>query len=401
LIRRIGVVGAGILGLAIAWKLQERFPLAEVMVFEKEPGPGRHQSGHNSGVLHCGLYYQPGSLKALLAVEGIRSMVAFCRQHDIPHEICGKVVVASDERERRILDNLAARGAANGLRGLAYLTPEALRKREPAVRAVAALLVPEEGIVDYPAVMEKLASLIVQRGGSVFYDSDVDAGDPVRDGDPVVVRVAGTELSVDLLVCCAGLHSDRLYRTLTGLRPPLKIVPFRGEYRTLRPEAESMVNHLVYPVPDPEYPFLGVHFTRMVHGGREVGPNAVLALSREGYRKSDVSLRDAIDAITYPGFLRFVSDNLLFTAGELASSLSGKAFLAKSRKLIPEMALEHLVPGTAGVRAQALAGDGKLVMDFRIMRHGRQVHVLNAPSPGATASLAIASHIVSEYIQSS
>jgi L-2-hydroxyglutarate oxidase len=397
----IGIVGAGMLGLAIAFKLQERFPGAQVSVFEKETGPGRHQSGHNSGVLHCGLYYQPGSLKARLAVEGIRSMVAFCREHDIPHDICGKVVVASDDRERRFLDDLAARGEANGLRGLVYLSSGELGRREPAVRATAALLVPEEGIVDYQAVMEKLVSLIRQRGGAVHFDSRVEVRNAGRTDGQVVFEASGKEVRVDQLVCCAGLHSDRVYRAFTGMRPPFRIVPFRGEYRSLRPEARCLVNHLVYPVPDPSYPFLGVHFTRMIHGGREVGPNAVLALKREGYRKSEISLRDAIDAITYPGLVRFVSGNFRFAVGELASSLSDKAFLAKSRKLIPDLALEHLDTGTAGVRAQALGRDGRLVMDFRISRYGRQIHVLNAPSPGATAALAIAKHIVSEYIQSS
>lgn len=369
------------------------------MVFEKEPGPGRHQSSHNSGVLHCGLYYQPGSLKARLAVDGIRSMIGFCRQHDIPHEVCGKVVVASDERERRFLEDLAGRGAANGLQGLAFLDQAALRRREPFVRAAASLLVPEEGIVDYQAVMNTLATLIMNRGGSIFYGSRVTGQRSAHGAEGAVVATLHEEYPVDLMVCCAGLHADRLYRQCTGLRPPLRIVPFRGEYRMLRPEAEKMVNHLVYPVPDPQYPFLGVHFTRLVHGGREIGPNAVLALKREGYRKSDISLPDTIDALAYPGFLRFVSKNLRFTAGEFASSLSDQAFLGKARKMIPEISLDQLVPGTAGVRAQAVAPDGSLVMDFRILRHGSQIHVLNAPSPGATASLAIAAHIVDHYIE--
>lgn len=395
---RIGIVGAGILGLALAWRLQERFPEAVVTVFEKEKGPGQHQSGNNSGVLHCGLYYQPGSLKARLAVEGIRSMIAFCRQHDIPHEVCGKVVVASDDRERGFLEDLAGRGAANGLQGLTYLDSSALRRREPHVRAAAALLVPEEGIVDYRAVMETLVSLIRNRGGEVLYNSRVAGVSSTKSGETVLRTGSGKEFTLDLLVCCAGLQSDRLYRQCTGLKPPLRIIPFRGEYRMLRPEAEAMVNHLVYPVPDPLYPFLGVHFTRLVHGGREIGPNAVLALKREGYSKSSFSLPDTIDSLTYTGFRRFVSKNLRFTAAEVASSLSGKAFLGKARKMIPELTLDQLVPGTAGVRAQALATDGTLVMDFRILRHGRQIHVLNAPSPGATASLAIASHIVDEYI---
>ncbi len=396
--QKICVVGAGILGLAMAWKLQERFPEAAVTVFEKEPGPGMHQSGHNSGVLHCGLYYRPGSLKARLAVEGIRSMVAFCREHDIPHDICGKVVVACDERERRFLEDLAARGHANGLQGLAYLSREQLRRREPAVQAVAALLVPEEGIVDYRAVMETLASEIVRRGGSVRYGSRVVVRSAGSTSGPLVFTAGGHEEQADLLVCCAGLHADRTYRAFTGYAAPLRIIPFRGEYRSLASGAEHAVNHLVYPVPDPEFPFLGVHFTRMIHGGREVGPNAVLALKREGYRKTDISLRDAVGSLAYPGLRRFVAANFRFAAGELASSLFPHVFLAKARKMIPGLTLRDFAAGTAGVRAQAMAPDGSLVMDFRILRHGRQIHVLNAPSPGATSSLAIASHIIAEYI---
>ena len=396
--KRIGIIGAGILGLGVAYRIQERYPSAEVRVFEKEGGPGRHQSSHNSGVLHCGLYYQPGSLKARLAVEGIRSMIDFCRQHDISHEVCGKVVVASDAREEKFLENLAGRGAANGLKGLKFLSTSELKSREPFVRASSSLLVPEEGIVDYPAVMDTLAEIIQQKGGLLLYDSPVGGVRTHPGSGAVVVETPQSETEVDLLVCCAGLHSDRLYRSCTSQRPPLRIVPFRGEYRMLKPEAERMVNHLVYPVPDPDYPFLGVHFTRLVHGGREVGPNAVLAFKREGYSGRDFSLPDTIDAVTYKGFLRFLVRNFRFTAGEFTSSFSEKAFLAKARKMIPEITQGQLVSGTAGVRAQAVAADGTLVMDFSILRHGSQIHVLNAPSPGATASLAIAAHIVEEYV---
>jgi len=396
--RRIGVIGAGILGLAVAYRLQQKYPAAEVVVFEKENGPGKHQSSHNSGVLHCGLYYTPGSLKARLAVEGIRTMVEFCRQHDIQHEVCGKVVVASDERERGFLENLAARGAANGLKGLKYLAPSELKKREPFVKATAALQVPEEGIADYPAVMDTLAAIILANGGSLYYSSPVTAVRSVSRDGRVVVATSRHEIEVDMMVSCAGLHADRIYRACTGERPPLKIIPFRGEYRMLKPEAEALVNHLVYPVPDPAYPFLGVHFTRLVHGGREVGPNAVLAFKREGYGKWAFSMRDALDSLTYPGLLRFVARNPGFTAGEFSSSFSENAFLAKARKMIPDIGSGQFLQGTAGVRAQAIDARGALVMDFSIIRRGNQVHVLNAPSPGATASLAIAAYIVDEYV---
>ena len=396
--RRIGVIGAGILGLAVAYRIQQKHPAAEVIVFEKEDGPGRHQSSHNSGVLHCGLYYQQGSLKARLAVEGIRSMIGFCRNYGIPHEVCGKVVVATDERERVFLDHLAARGAANGLSGLRYLDQSALRKREPFVKAAAALLVPEEGIVDYQVVMQVLENLVRENGGEFLYSSAVTAVKERLSGGELTVATSQGETSVDMLVACAGLHADRVFGIGAGEQSPLKIVPFRGEYCMLSPEAEKMVNHLVYPVPDPDYPFLGVHFTRLVRGGREVGPNAVLALRREGYRKRDFSLYDAMDALTYPGLLRFLLRNARFAYGEIRSSFSRQVFLAKARKLIPDLSLNHLTPGTSGVRAQALDAGGSLVMDFAIRKHGRQVHVLNAPSPGATASLAIAAYIVDEYV---
>lgn len=395
--KRFGVIGAGILGLAVAYRLQQRHPSAEVVVFEKEAGPGMHQSGRNSGVLHSGLYYRPGSLKSRLAVDGIRSMVAFCRRHDIPHELCGKIVVASNEHEKRCLGDLAARGAANGLKGLRYLERSERQRREPCVSAVASLLVPEEGIVDYPAVMRRLESVILQHGGTFCYGSPVRA---LSSGSPVTVITSWHEVSVDFLISCGGLHADRLYQIGTGQPSPVRIVPFRGEYRLLKPRANTLVNHLVYPVPDPAYPFLGVHFTRLVHGGREVGPNAVFAFRREGYSKFAFSFRDTLDSLAYSGLRRFVFRNLRFTATEFAGSFSERVFVAKARKLIPDIESSHFEYRTSGVRAQAVSPDGGLVMDFLVRRQGNQVHVLNAPSPGATASLAIADYLVSEYVSS-
>jgi (S)-2-hydroxyglutarate dehydrogenase len=396
--KRIGIIGGGIIGLAVAYSIQRRNPSVEIVLLEKEDGPGRHQSGRNSGVLHCGLYYQPGSLKARLAVDGIRLMVDFCRKYKIPHELCGKVVVASDENEQRILEKLAGRGSKNGLNGLMFLNAKELKHREPYVKAFASLLVPEEGIVDYPAVMDVLALLIQQKGGLLFYNCKVTAVKENLPGGRVLIETSQREIVVDFLVCCAGLQSDRLYKSFTGNPCPLKIVPFRGEYHMLTPDAEKLVNHLVYPVPDPSYPFLGVHFTRLVHGGRNVGPNSVLSFKREGYRRMDFSLRDTLDSLTYPGFMIFLSNNLRFSARELYSSLLKKVFLEKAKKLIPDINFEHLIQSPAGVRAQAVAIDGSLVMDFRIIRHGSQVHILNAPSPGATASLAIADYIVDTYV---
>ncbi|WP_118952443.1 L-2-hydroxyglutarate oxidase [Taibaiella helva] len=392
----LGVIGGGIVGLAVAYKLQLRYPDKKIIVFEKDAEIGMHQSGRNSGVLHCGLYYEPGSLKAKLAVSGIRQMTAFCREHEIQHEICGKVVVASDEREAGFLKNLHARGTANGLQGLEFLTGAALAQREPYVSAKEALLVPEEGIVDYKAVMQKLKELILARNGAVLMGTRINK--VVEGNNEVIVSDGTKEWKLDAVVSCAGLHSDRIYRQFTRQRRPLRIVPFRGEYMMLKPEAKHLVNHLVYPVPDPEYPFLGVHFTRMISGAREVGPNAVFALKREGYVNTQFSLKDTVDAVTYKGFMAFLAKNFSFSMGEFYSSINAKAFLKKAQKLIPDIKMEHFVKGTAGVRAQAMDARGKLIMDFNVIRQGRQVHVLNAPSPGATASLAIADYIISEYI---
>lgn len=393
----IGVVGAGIVGLATALKLQRQYPKAKVLVFEKEPKFGMHQSGRNSGVLHCGLYYEPGSLKAALAVSGIRQMTTFCQENEIPHDICGKIVVASNQREVGFLDNLAKRGNANGLQGLKYLSKEELRLRESFVKAEKSLLVPEEGIVDYKLVMAKFSELILEYNGQIIYNTKINRAKETS--QKVVVSNETQEWQLDLLVNCTGLHTDRTFKNLTQQsKSPIRIVPFRGEYYKLLPDAEKLCNHLIYPVPDPEYPFLGVHFTRMINGEREVGPNAVFAFKREGYTNTDFSLKDTLESLTYRGFLNFIKNNFSFSMGELNSSLFKSVFLNKARKLIPDLEEKHFIKGTAGVRAQAMDATGKLIMDFRVIREGRQVHVLNAPSPGATASLAIADYILNEYI---
>jgi L-2-hydroxyglutarate oxidase len=396
IMKKIAIIGGGIIGLATAFKVQKLMPSARITLFEKEDSLGQHQSGRNSGVLHCGLYYEPGSLKSKLAVSGIRQMTDFCIENHIPHDICGKIVVASNRREELFLDNLADRGAKNGLRGLKYLSNSEMRLREPFVFAEKALLVPEEGIVDYKAVMQKLSDKIQENNGEIIFSNQI--GKALNLKNTVVLLGKNKEWEFDLVFNCAGLHSDRNYQTLTGKKRPLRIVPFRGEYLMLKEEARKLVNHLIYPVPDPAYPFLGVHFTRLINGEREVGPNAVFAFKREGYKNSDFSLNDTIDSLTYKGFLNFVSKNFSFSINELKSSIFMSSFLEKAKKLIPEIDSTMFVKGTAGVRAQAMNDEGKLLMDFNILREGNQIHVLNAPSPGATASLAIADHILSEYL---
>ncbi len=396
--KEVAIIGGGILGLAIGYELSISHPNLNLKLFEKDDALGMHQSGNNSGVLHCGLYYQPGSLKAKLAVDGIRQMIAFCKKNHINHDVCGKIVVASDEKEIGSLDNLANRGAKNGLKGLKFLNSEELNKREPNVRAKKTLLVPEEGIVDYKQVMEVMANYILNSGGRIYTNNKV-LGLSASNEKSTIIKSEKNEQAFDLVINCSGLFSDRTYTSLTFKKSPIKIVPFRGEYMHIADEYKHMVNHLIYPVPDPKYPFLGVHFTRMINGGREVGPNAVLALKREGYKNTDFSLNDTFDSLTYKGFLNFFAKNSSFAIGEFLSSFSKSAFVAKSKKLIPDVEEYMFVKGgTAGVRAQAISPKGELIMDFNIIKENNQIHVLNAPSPGATASLSIAKYIIENYI---
>lgn len=395
--KSIAVIGGGLIGLATAYKLLLRNPDLSLDLFEKEAAIGKHQSGRNSGVLHCGLYYQPGTLKAKLAVEGIQEMTDFCRNHEIDHEICGKIVVASTDKQMTTLDELANRGKRNGLTGLSFLNPAEVKQREPHVVAKKALLVPQEGIVSYKAVMLKLVELIQQAGGRVHFNAKVQTVYN-RTDSRICLQAKGQEWVYDRLVNCTGLFCDRTFQKFTGIKRPLRIVPFRGEYLMLKPDAASLVNHLIYPVPDINFPFLGVHFTRLVGGEREVGPNAVLAFKREGYTNRDFSLTDTLDSTTYSGLLQFMRKNFSFALNEFSSSLFMSSFVAKAKVLIPEINESMLVKGTAGVRAQAMDPQGNLIMDFRIMRDQNQVHVLNAPSPGATCSLAIASYILDNFL---
>lgn len=386
--KKITVIGGGIVGLATAFRLGQTFPDAEVTVLEKEKSVGQHQSGNNSGVLHAGIYYKPGSTKARLAVRGIRQMIAFCRENSIDHEICGKLVVATEEEELPRLNDLFDRGQKNGLAGLEMLRVEQMREIEPHVAGIAAIRVPEEGIVDYRGVCAALAKQIrgqVRTSAKVIHLRKTAAG-------WLAVTTAG-DFASDVLINCAGLHCDRVSR-LAGLKPELRIVPFRGEYYKIKPERQHLVRNLIYPVPDPKFPFLGVHFTRLIHGGIEAGPNAVLAFAREGYRKRDISPRDLLDALTYPGLWAFLKKYPKLCFQEMRRSFSKDLFCASLQRLVPEIRTTDLEPGGAGVRAQAMYPTGEMVQDFHIQRLGNSIHVLNAPSPGATASLAIGEEIV-------
>jgi (S)-2-hydroxyglutarate dehydrogenase len=383
-------VGGGIVGLATALRLQQRLPGTSVTVLEKESAVGMHQSGHNSGVLHCGLYYKSGSRRARLAVSGIVQMTEFCAEHGIKHEICGKLVVATEPDEVPRLQSLYERGQQNGLKGLRLLGPEALREIEPHAAGVAAIAVPQEGIADYPAVCEKMAFLIRQGGGTVVTGAKVTAIQ--RDGSAWRVENALGTVPADFIVTCAGLHSDRV-AALTGRPRASRIIPFRGEYFLIKPERQYLVRHLIYPVPDPRLPFLGVHFTRRVTGGIEAGPNAVLALAREGYRKDSVNAADTADALLYPGLWRFLKKYGRTCWDESRRSFSRRLFCESLQKLVPEIREEDLLPGGAGVRAQAMAPNGTLVDDFDFVEGPGELHVVNAPSPGATSSLAIGAEL--------
>ena len=388
--RKIAIIGGGIVGLATAYQLLHRFPSVRVLVLEKESRPGKHQTGHNSGVLHCGLYYKPGSAKARLAVQGIRQMVEFCRQHSVPHEICGKVVVSSSEDELPRLHALYERGQANGLEGLRLLNPEQIHELEPHAAGVKALHVPQEGIVDYAAVVRAIVGEIQNKGGEIRFSSEVVR---LQKRNAWVLHTKNGDCEADFIINCAGLYCDRISRK-AGARDPARIVPFRGEYYKLRDDRQHLVRNLIYPVPNPKFPFLGVHFTRLIHGGIEAGPNAVLAFAREGYCISDVSFRDMVETLTYRGFWRFLLRYPAMCWEEFRRSFSKQLFCQSLQRLVPEVRTDDLMPGGAGVRAQALAPGGELVQDFYFVPQKGALHVLNAPSPAATASLAIADEIV-------
>lgn len=387
--RSVVVIGGGIIGLAVAWELTGRG--LDVTVLEKEGGWAAHQTGHNSNVVHAGLYYKPGSFKARMSVAGNRSIVDFARRHDVPVEVCGKLVVATGEEEVPALDVLAERAAANGVPAK-RITPAEAREYEPEVSCVAALRVESTGIIDYPGVCAALVRLLGEAGADLRLNSAALAIRAGRGGGVEVATSAGI-VRADALVNCAGLHSDRVAR-LAGLTPSARIVPFRGEYYELRPESRHLVKGLIYPVPDPTLPFLGVHLTRMLDGSVHAGPNAVLALRREGYRWTDFSAKDVAEVATFPGTWRLARRYAIPTGlDEVRRSFSKKRFAASLARLVPAVTEADIVRHGSGVRAQAMRSDGSLVDDFLIETARDQVHVLNAPSPAATSALEIARHI--------
>ena len=391
----VAVIGGGIVGCATAMALTKQRNIS-VVILEAESRLAAHQTGNNSGVIHSGLYYKPGSLKAKNCVSGREAMYKFCEKHGIAHERCGKVVVATSEKEIPTLEMLLERGIANGLKGLKRLKLEEIREYEPHVFGIDGLLVPETGIVDFNQVTEKFAEITQNRGGEVRLNTRVIGCK--RYSDELVLETTQGEVHCKNLVNCAGLQSDRVAK-MCGVEPGLKIVPFRGEYYKLVHEKEYLVKNLIYPVPDPEFPFLGVHFTRMIHGGIEAGPNAVLAFKREGYTKTSFSLRDTLETLTYGGFIKLAKRYWKTGFGEMYRSFIKGAFVKALQRLIPELQYDDVYPSGAGVRAQALEPTGALVDDFRLVEAERMVHVLNAPSPAATACISIGEKIAEMAIK--
>jgi len=384
------ILGGGIVGLATAYRLSERYPRVRLRVLEKEHELAEHQTGHNSGVLHSGIYYKPGSLKAINCRTGKLAMEAFCRDEGIDYDICGKVIVAVDHSELPALARIYERGQANGVR-CGRIGRERLAELEPHAAGIEAIHVPEAGIVDFRQVCRRLAEIVCERGGDIVVDAEVFDIDQA-DGQVLVATTAG-DFEAGAVVNCCGLYCDKVTR-MSGQKPGAKIIPFRGEYFEVRPEAAHLCRNLIYPVPDPSFPFLGVHFTRMISGGLECGPNAVLAMAREGYRKTDINLAELAESLTYPGFVKLALRYWRVGVGEMWRSLSKAAFVRALQRLMPEIRSEHLEPAPAGVRAQAVAPDGSMVDDFLIQTHGAVVNVGNAPSPAATSSLNIGNLIV-------
>ena len=393
----ISVIGGGIIGLSVAMEITRRLPDLRLVLLEKEPQLAQHQTGHNSGVIHSGVYYKPGSLKARLCVEGAGAMIGFCQEHQIPYQICGKVIVATTQEEQVRVQQLYERGTANGIVGLQLLSPEQLHEVEPHCTGIRALRVPSTAITDYVMVSEKYAQLIRAQGGEIRTATKVIG---IRNQkSEIVVETSSGAFGTRHLLNCAGLQSDEITR-LGGSAPELRIIPFRGEYYDLKAERQHLVRGLIYPTPDPRLPFLGVHFTRRIYGGVDAGPNAVLAFRREGYRKTDFSLRDMINELTFPGFWRMGWKYGTNGIAEFYRSFRKRAFVAALQRMVPEIRDCDLTPGSSGVRAQAVSSDGSLVEDFQFLCRKNMLHVCNVPSPAATASIPIGRAIVDMAQQS-
>ena len=386
------IIGGGIVGLSTAMTLSQKFPHAKIALLEKEASSATHQTGHNSGIIHSGIYYKPRSFKAKLCYQGNRSMVAFCQQHDIPYKICGKVIVATEPHELPLLDNLYERGLANQLE-ISKLTPEQVREIEPHVSCLAGIRVKSTGIVDYKQVCLKYVEIAQQQGVELYHNTRVEELIETEQG--YQVKTSKGEYQTEFLINCAGLYSDRLAE-LAQVKPPAKIVPFRGEYYELVPEKRYLVNGAIYPVPNPNFPFLGVHFHPAVDGSVHAGPNAVLGFKREAYNKFDFDFQEFIETITYPGFWKLAAKYPKDGMAEMIRSYSKTIFVRSLQRLIPEVQAKDIVPTPAGVRAQALKSDGSMVDDFLFINRDRALHVCNAPSPAATASIEIGKQIVAQ-----
>jgi L-2-hydroxyglutarate oxidase len=389
---KFGIVGGGIVGLSLAHKLAKKYPDCHIELFEKESKLAEHQTGRNSGVIHSGIYYKPGSLKATTCQTGKAQLEDFCNEHGVKWEACGKVIVAVDDSEIPALERIYARGQENQV-PCSLLSKEELAEIEPAANGVRAIRVPVTGIVDYVGFCSELARQLLEKGHRIHLDAAVTGITSTEAS--ARIKSMGSDHEFDFIITCAGLHSDRLAK-LAGLHPKLKIVPFRGEYFELTPDAEHLCKHLIYPVPDPAFPFLGVHFTRMVLGGVECGPNAVLAFAREGYSKSTVNLKDLTESMTYGGFVKLATKHWKMGLGEMHRSISKAAFVKALQRLVPAIESRHLHAAPAGVRAQAIAPNGMPVDDFAFEENARTIHVINAVSPAATASLSIADHIIAK-----
>tara|TARA_Y100000588_G_scaffold371222_1_gene442279 strand:- start:1435 stop:2655 length:1221 start_codon:yes stop_codon:yes gene_type:complete len=388
----IAIVGGGIIGLSTALQITNTYPDLRLIVLEKEQDLGLHQSSRNSGVIHSGIYYRPDSMKAKTCVSGARKMIEFAQEHNINYEICGKVIVATNEIQIPRLEELYKRAKANGVKGIEMIAKEELLEKEPHAKGIKALWVPSTGIIDYPGVLKAYAKLILEKDQEIKLNQNIKKIQIKK--NRIFINSDHGEFSSSYLINCAGLYADRI-AGLAGAKLPVKIVPFRGEYYQIKPSRENLVNGLIYPVPDPAFPFLGVHFTKRIDGTVEAGPNAVLAFAREGYKKSNLNFKDLMETITYGGFLKLARKYWKVGMGEIYRSLSKKAFTKALQELLPEIQEDDLIDGGSGVRAQAIDRNGKLIDDFSIIHTERALHVCNAPSPGATSSIAIGETITS------